>query len=290
MISGMNSTKIFITECPRDAMQGIQNFIPTELKVKYLEALIAVGYDRLDFGSFVSPKAIPQMADTREVVKRLRTEDSATDLSCIVVNERGAQTACSFPKIAFLGYPFSISETFQLRNTRKTIPESVEILDSIQNLCTKHNKSLLVYLSMAFGNPYGDEWNIEILSDWAGRMVRKGVRDIALADTVGNADPTLVEFVFTHLINAFPDIRWSAHFHAHPKDRQALIEAAYHSGCRRFESAISGFGGCPLAKDELVGNLSTESIFAFATQMNIDLRLDKEAFRKAVDISKLVFS
>ena len=286
----MLKSEILITECPRDAMQGIGDFIPTELKVRYLNALLAVGFDRLDFGSFVSTKAIPQMADTAEVVDKLEIPESGADLSCIVVNERGAQKACTYSPIRYLGYPFSISETFQLRNTRKTIPESVDILDSIKNLCAKHDKSLLVYLSMAFGNPYEDEWNVEILGEWAEEMVKKGVRDIALADTVGTADPSLIASVFSHLINAYPDIQWSAHLHAHPRDRQKLIKAAYESGCRRFESAVSGFGGCPFAKDELVGNLSTESVLSFASQKNIDLGLDQEAFKKAVDISKLVFS
>ncbi|MEM6632326.1 MAG: hydroxymethylglutaryl-CoA lyase [Bacteroidota bacterium] len=282
--------KIHITECPRDAMQGIKEFIPTDLKVSYLNALLKVGYDRLDFGSFVSSKAIPQMVDTPAIVERLEVEETGTDLSCIVVNERGATTACSYSQIQFLGYPFSISETFQIRNTRKTIQESVRILDSIQNLCVKHNKSLLVYLSMAFGNPYEDEWSIELLSDWAEQMSNMGVSDIALADTVGRANAEQVQSVFSPLLTAYPRIQWSAHLHAHPKDRMKLIDAAYQSGCRRFESAISGFGGCPFAKDELVGNLATESVLEYASQKNLKLGLDQQAFRKAVDISRLVFS
>ena len=286
----MSLDKLKLIECPRDAMQGLPDFIPTALKVRYLNALLKVGFDILDFGSFVSPKAVPQMADTAELVDQLDLSHGPTELLSIVANERGARAACRFPQIQFLGYPFSISETFQLRNTRKTISESIEIVDKIQELAIKHNKKLLVYLSMAFGNPYNDPWEIDILLSWAEKMIEKEVTYISLADTIGRSDPDLAQELFAELVPAFPQIQWSAHFHAHPINRKKMITAAYAGGCRRFESALRGFGGCPFAKDELVGNISTESILTFCKERQIALNIDQEALREAVDISQLVFS
>ncbi len=286
----MSLEKLKLIECPRDAMQGIPEFIPTSLKVRYLNALLRVGFDILDFGSFVSPKAVPQMADTAELVDQLALSHGPTELLAIVANERGAKDACQFPQIQFLGYPFSISETFQLRNTRKTITESIEIVDKIQELALKHNKKLLVYLSMAFGNPYDDPWEIEILLSWAEKMIGKGIAYISLADTIGRSDPDLAQELFSELVPGFPQIQWSAHFHAHPINRKKMLTAAYAGGCRRFESAIRGFGGCPFAKDELVGNISTESLLDFCKERQIAMNIDQEALREAVDISQLVFS
>ena len=282
--------ELFLIECPRDAMQGIPQQIPTDLKVRYLNALLQVGFDVLDFGSFVSPKAVPQMADTAQVLERLALSDTQTELLAIVANERGAQDACLFPQIQYLGYPFSISETFQVRNTRKTIEESIEIVDRIQELSQKHGKKLLIYLSMAFGNPYGDPWDVGILLTWVERMVARGIQFVSLADTIGRSDPEVAREAFSLVIPQFPEVGWSAHFHALPQHRRSMIAAAYEGGCRRIESAIRGFGGCPFAKDELVGNISTESVLTYCKEENIALRIDEEAFEKAVDISQLVFS
>ena len=282
--------ELSLIECPRDAMQGITRQIPTDLKVRYLNSLLKVGFDVLDFGSFVSPKAVPQMADTAQVLEQLDLSATQTELLAIVANERGARDACQFPSIQYLGYPFSISETFQVRNTRKTIAESLEIVERIQDLSQKHEKKLLIYLSMAFGNPYGDPWELDILLTWAERMVARGIQYISLADTIGRSDPEIAREVFSFVIPQFSEVRWSAHFHALPQHRRRMIAAAYMGGCRRIESAIRGFGGCPFAKDELVGNISTESVLAFCKEEKILLTINEEALKEAVDISQLVFS
>ena len=280
---------IKIIECPRDAMQGIEHPIPTDLKIRYLNQLLAVGFDTLDFGSFVSPKAVPQMADTAEVLAGLDLEHTSTRLLAIVANLRGAEEACKHSEIHYLGYPFSISETFQIRNTRKTIVQSLNLVKEIQELCKLHDKELVVYLSMAFGNPYEDEWSTEILASWAGKMVDLGITTLSLADTVGSASPSQITPLFKQLIIRYPDCEWGAHFHATPQSRIAKIRAAYEGGCRRFDSALMGYGGCPFAKDELVGNISTESLLAFCEQEDLPTGLDSEEFARAAQIAVEVF-
>lgn len=279
-----------IIECPRDAMQGFSRMIPTSEKVEYLQKLLAIGFDTLDFGSFVSPKAIPQLADTKEVLAQLDLENTKTKLLAIVANYRGAEEACAFEEIQYLGYPFSISETFQLRNTKKTIAESLVLVEEMQQLCLQKNKELVVYISMGFGNPYGDEWNIEIVEKWVQKMADMGIKILSLADTVGSADEASIEYLFKNLIPRFPDIEFGAHFHAHPQDRMKKLEAAYKNGCRRFDAAMNGIGGCPFAKDELVGNMATESLLAFCKENKIEVSYNKEAFWKAAEMTPKVFS
>lgn len=282
-------TSLKLTECPRDAMQGIKAWIPSELKTRYLQALLAVGFDRLDFGSFVSPKAIPQLKDTAEVLAGLDTSKSNTDLLAIVVNLRGAQDAARFKEVKYLGYPFSISETFEQRNTNKSIAQSLDIVKQIQELCVREGKELLLYLSMAFGNPYGDPWNVEVVEEWAEQMSTLGIQHLSLADTAGSADPASIQYLYSNLIPRFPDLDWGAHFHSHPEKRQEKLQAAWDHGCRRFDSAMMGFGGCPFAHDELVGNIATESVLSFSESQSIDLGLNMEAFSEAQTIAREVF-
>lgn len=287
---GIPNQELLLIECPRDAMQGITQQIPTDLKVRYLNSLLKVGFDVLDFGSFVSPKAVPQLADTAQVLEQIHLSTTQTELLAIVANERGAKDACQFSAIQYIGYPFSISETFQVRNTRKTIAESIEIVERIQELSQKHGKKLLIYLSMAFGNPYGDPWDMDILLTWGERMAARGIQFISLADTIGRSDPEIAREVFSFVIPTFPEVAWSAHFHALPQHRRRMIAAAYEGGCRRIESALRGFGGCPFAKDELVGNISTESVLTYCKEENIAVQIDEVALKEAMDISQLVFS
>jgi len=279
-----------IIECPRDAMQGIKEHIPTPLKAAYLNALLGVGFDTLDFGSFVSPRAIPQMADTREVLSMLDLSETKSKLLAIVANVRGARDACQFPEIRYLGYPFSISETFQLRNTRKTIAQSLEIVKEIQDMCVSHDKELVVYLSMAFGNPYADEWSAEIVEKWAEVMAELGVGVLSLADTVGTADASSIEYLFSRLIPRFPKVEIGAHFHSNPTSRKEKLAAAYAHGCRRFDTALNGFGGCPFAKDELVGNIATESLIAFCTESQIPLSIKTSELAAAMALANEVFA
>lgn len=249
---------IKLVECPRDAMQGLKQFIPTEKKIEYLNLLLKIGFDTLDFGSFVSPKAIPQMADTHEVIEKL--EESKTKLLAIIANVRGADDACKFNRISYLGYPFSISETFQLRNTNASISQSLNNVEEIQNLCVKYNKQLVVYLSMAFGNPYGDEWNEEIAAHWCGELSERGIKIIALSDTVGVSNQHNINLLFSSLIKLFPSVEFGAHLHTTPNSWEEKIRAAYMAGCCRFDGALGGYGGCPMAKDELTGNMPTEKM------------------------------
>jgi len=280
---------ITIVECPRDAMQGLPFLIPTDIKVAYLNHLLKVGYDVLDFGSFVSPKAVPQMADTTKVLADLKREEDRTKLLAIVANVRGAQDALKFDAVDCIGYPFSLSETFQLKNTRKNCADSFEIVKEIYDLCLNRDKSLVVYLSMAFGNPYQDPWNVEMVALWASKFVELGVSTLSLADTVGNASPDDIETIFSLLIEQYPSIEFGAHFHAHPERQLAKIDRAYKGGCRRFDSAIRGFGGCPFAKDELVGNIATESLLTYCKQRNIGFALDEDKLRDAIAFSHEVF-
>lgn len=284
-----STKKVKLIECPRDAMQGIQPFIPTALKVEYLNALLRVGFDTLDFGSFVSPKAVPQMQDTPQVMFNLDLSATSTKLLAIVANMRGAIHAASYPEIQYLGFPLSLSETFQQRNTNKGIAEALKDVAKMQEVCTGKAKKLIVYLSMGFGNPYGDPWAPEVLAEFVQRLDKMGIRIIALSDTIGVADPPLIRHLFTHLLPAFPAIEFGAHLHTHPATWREKVEAAYSSGCRRFDSALRGLGGCPMAKDELVGNMPTENLVAYFENIGVPLPLDKKAFSEAVGLSEKVF-
>jgi hydroxymethylglutaryl-CoA lyase len=250
-------TPVKVIECPRDAMQGIKDFIPTEQKVQYIQSLLRVGFDTIDFGSFVSPKAIPQMVDTREVLAQLDLSKTTSKLLAIIANVRGAEDACKHPEIDYLGYPFSISENFQMRNTHKTIAQSVVALQEILNIANKHNKEVVVYISMGFGNPYGDPWNVDIVGEWTERLAKMGVKILSLSDTVGTSNPENINYLFSHLIPEYSNIEFGAHLHTTPNTWFEKIDAAYKSGCRRFDGAIQGFGGCPMAKDDLTGNMPT---------------------------------
>ena len=278
---------IKIIECPRDAMQGWTDWIPTEKKIEYLNQLLKVGFDTLDFGSFVSSKAIPQMADTAVVYEGL--EESNTKLLAIVANLRGAETAANFPKIKYLGFPFSISETFQQRNTNSSITEAFKTVEAIQNLCQKSDKEMVVYFSMGFGNPYGDIFNSEIVANWAEKMSNLGIKIIALSDTVGVANSEIITQLYTSLIPAYPNIEFGAHFHANQENWQMKIQTAFEASCRRFDGAIGGFGGCPMAEDDLVGNINTQDMIQFFENQGLELGLDKEEFNKSVKMSHSIF-
>jgi hydroxymethylglutaryl-CoA lyase len=279
---------ITLVECPRDAMQGWMNFIPTGQKVAYLNTLLKVGFDVLDFGSFVSAKAIPQMADTKEVIPQLQLNDK-TKLLAIIANTRGAEEAVGYSEISYLGFPFSISETFQLRNTNKTIAESLKQVEEIQNLCVQHGKELVVYISMGFGNPYGDEYNAEIAIKWVGKLAQLGIKTIAMSDTVGVAKPDTIEYIFNSLVPEFSNVHIGAHFHSGYNTWEEKIQTAYDSGCLRFDSALKGIGGCPMAEDELVGNIATENIVNWCERNNIPLGLDMHAFNDALLMAAKVF-
>lgn len=281
--------RVFITECPRDAMQGIHDWIPTDLKVAYINQLLQCGFDRLDCGSFVSPKAIPQLKDTTEVLDRLN-DKGTTKLLTIVANERGAEEAVQFDQIDFLGYPFSISETFQQRNTNASIEESLKRVEVIQNLCVKSDKTLVLYLSMGFGNPYGDEWNAELVMNWSKRLYDTfSVNELALSDTIGAATPALVQQLFTAIIPELPHVKLGAHLHTLPQNAQALVKAAYDGGCRYFDGAIKGYGGCPMAADDLTGNMPTEQMLDYFNGQGIETGILKPAFDQAITGSSAVF-
>ena len=269
-------------------MQGIKEWIPTELKINYLNDLLACGFDTLDFGSFVSPKAIPQMQDTAHVLEGLK--ESETKLLAIVANERGAEDASYFERIRFLGYPFSISETFQLRNTNATLDESLKRVDAINQICLKTNKELVLYLSMGFGNPYGDSWSPDLVAEWADRLNREfKVARLSLSDTIGAATPDIVYDVFKNVVGSFPDLTISAHLHAIREQAAGLTEAAFNGGCRYFEGAIKGYGGCPMAKDDLTGNMPTEIMLDWFQSHEIETGVGQSAFTKALVTSSIVF-
>lgn len=246
-------------------MQGIRTFIPTERKVQYIQSLLRCGFDTIDFGSFVSPKAIPQMADTAEVLAQLDLSSTHSKLLAIVANTRGAEEASEHPEIRYLGYPFSISENFQMRNTHKTIAESVITLEEILSIASRKNKEVVAYLSMGFGNPYGDPWNVDIVGEWTEKLSGMGVRILSLSDTVGSSTPEIIDYLFSNLIPKYPEIEFGAHLHTTPASWYEKINAAYQAGCRRFDGAIQGFGGCPMAKDELTGNMPTEKMLSYFT-------------------------
>jgi len=281
---------IKLIECPRDAMQGMKDFIPTDLKVSYINDLLKVGFDTLDFGSFVSPKAIPQMRDTHSVLARLNLEETNTKLLSIVANERGATQACEYDEIDYLGFPFSISETFQMRNTKKSIEESLELVEILMNLCDIHGKELVVYASMAFGNPYDDPWDLAILEHWIDRLESLKVGIISLSDTVGVANPKQIEEAFKALSENFPKTEFGAHFHTTAENWEQNLNAAFLSGCTRFDGAVKGYGGCPMAKDDLVGNMPTEKMIAYFNDKHIKLNIDEDAFMVAMDKSRLIFA
>jgi len=279
-----------LIECPRDAMQGWKHFIPTKDKVKYLNALLKVGFDVLDFGSFVSAKAIPQLADTKEVIPQLDMSNTRSRLLAIVANTRGAEDAVQYDEISYLGFPFSISETFQMRNTNKTIAQSLTQVEEIQQLCAQRGKELVIYISMGFGNPYGDDYNAQIAIDWVGRLAALGVKTIAMSDTIGVAEPGNIDYIFNSLIPAFKDIHIGAHFHSTADKWSEKITAAYNAGCRRYDSAMKGIGGCPMAKDDLVGNIATENIVDWCERKNIPLQLDRAAFAEAWKMAGEIFN
>jgi len=281
---------IKITECPRDAMQGIKQQIPTALKVEYINQLLKVGFDTIDFGSFVSPKAIPQMQDTAEVLEQLDLAAGDSKLLAIIANARGAQDACKFEEITYLGFPFSISETFQQRNTNSSIEESLQRVEEIQKLARKHKKKLLVYISMAFGNPYGDAWHADIAIDWCRKLNRLGINDLALADTTGSSTPETIKELFSALIPELKGVNLGAHLHSTKEKSLEKIKAAYDSGCRSFDVAVHGFGGCPMAADDLTGNVATEDLEYFAAQNNIELSLNKAELTKAYEASWKIFN
>jgi hydroxymethylglutaryl-CoA lyase len=279
-----------ITECPRDAMQGIKQMIPTDLKAEYINQLLKVGFDTIDFGSFVSPKAIPQMQDTAEVLKKLELSNTKSKLLAIIANTRGAEDACKFDEITYLGFPFSISETFQQRNTNSSIAESLGRVEEIQSLCLKHKKQMVVYISMAFGNPYGDEWNSDIVIKWTKKLSEMGIKIIALADTIGCSAPDNITYLFSSLIPEFKDVQIGAHLHSTREKAMEKIEASWKSGCRSFDVAVHGFGGCPMAKDELTGNMATEDLEAYASKNSIQLGLNTAELTKAYELSWKIFN
>ena len=254
---------IKLIECPRDAMQGIKHFIPTALKIEYINALLRVGFDTIDFGSFVSHKTIPQMADTVEVLNGLKMEGSRSKLLAIIANVRGAEEAVVHESIDYLGFPFSISETFQIRNTNSTIEQSLKNVEKIQNLCLLSNKELVVYISMGFGNPYGDEWSPEVAINWVKKLASMGIKIISISDTVGIGNPETISYLFKNLIPAFPEIEFGAHLHTHSFNWEEKVKAAHENGCKRFDGAMKGYGGCPMAADDLVGNMPTENLIKY---------------------------
>jgi hydroxymethylglutaryl-CoA lyase len=278
-----------IIECPRDAMQGLAAFIPTEKKALYINMLLKVGFDTIDFGSFVSPKAIPQLRDTDEVLSRLNVSESKSKLLAIVANTRGAEEASQHGAITYLGFPLSISETFQQRNTHKSIVEALNTIEEIQEICKKHNKILVTYISMGFGNPYNDPYDVGIVEQFADILATLDVRIISLADTIGVSKPEQIQYLFKALTAKFPAIEFGVHLHSNPTTAIEKIEAAYSSGCQRFDGAIRGFGGCPMAEGELVGNLATETVLSFLDSKNDAPKLDRVAFREAMVLADSIF-
>jgi len=277
-------------ECPRDAMQGWKHFIPTETKIEYINSLLKVGFDTIDFGSFVSPKAIPQMADTKEIIPQLDKGNTDTKLLAIIANLRGAEEASIYDAITYLGFPFSVSETFQQRNTNSSIEESLERVEEIQNLCIKTGKRLVIYISMAFGNPYGDLYDEEIVFEWVNKIVGMDVGIISLADTVGLATPEQVYDMTSYLIQSLPDTEIGCHLHSTAENWQEKLDAAVKAGCMRFDGALKGIGGCPMADDELVGNMNTEWMIGFFEKNLLSPQLNKEALMESLKIAERIFT
>lgn len=279
-----------IIECPRDAMQGIHDFIPTEVKANYINSLLNVGFDTIDFGSFVSPKAIPQLRDTADVLSKLDLSSTSSKLLAIVANTRGAEDASHFEEISFLGFPFSISETFQQRNTNSSIEKSLFSVEEIQKICISTKKQLVVYISMGFGNPYGDEWSVEVVEKWTKKLAEMGIKILAFSDTIGVSNPDNIEYLFKNIASLFPEIEFGAHLHSTPEARLEKLNAAYKAGCRRIDSAIYGFGGCPMATDELTGNMATETLISFLEENNVETAIDKSAFINSMKIASTIFN
>ena len=280
---------IKIIECPRDAMQGIKTFIPTEQKVAYIQSLLRVGFDTIDFGSFVSPKAIPQMIDTAEVLSKLDLSQTKSKLLAIIANTQGAELAAQHTEIKYLGYPFSISENFQMRNTHKTIAESLVTLQEILTIADLSNKEVVTYISMGFGNPYGDPWNVEIVANWTEKLAAMGVKIISLSDTIGSSTPEVISYLFSNLIPKYPAIEFGAHLHTTADKWHEKINAAYSAGCRRFDGAIQGFGGCPMAKDDLTGNMPTEKMLSYFTQQKAITNTSPMSFENAYNVASQLF-
>jgi hydroxymethylglutaryl-CoA lyase len=280
---------IKIIECPRDAMQGIRDFIPTQKKVDYIQSLLRVGFDTIDFGSFVSPKAIPQMQDTAEVLAQLDLSQTQSKLLAIIANTQGAQLASVYKEIQYLGFPFSISENFQMRNTHKTIAESLVTLQEILDIADASNKEVVAYLSMGFGNPYGDPWNIEIVGEWTEKLSNMGVKILSLSDTIGSSTPEVIDYLFSHLIPKYPQIEFGAHLHTTPDKWHEKIDAAYKAGCRRYDGAIQGFGGCPMAKDDLTGNMPTEKLVSYFTAQKENTSISPMSFESAYNEASKIF-
>ncbi len=281
---------IQLVECPRDAMQGLHTFIDTDVKAAYINQLLRCGFDTIDFGSFVSPKAIPQLRDTAEVLNKLDLSTTSSKLLAIIANVRGAEDAVKFEEIRYLGFPFSISETFQQRNTNASIAESLTRVEEIQSLCVNHNKELVVYISMAFGNPYGDAWSADVAIDWTKRLAELGIKIIALADTTGVSNPANIDYLFSNIIPAFPHLTIGAHLHTTPDSWKEKMEAAWQAGCRRFDHAVLGFGGCPMAADALTGNMPTERVLEFLAEKEVVTGIDSEKFGLAFGAAGGVFA
>lgn len=280
--------KLKLIECPRDAMQGLHDFVPTDVKIDYINGLLECGFDTIDFGSFVSPKAIPQMRDSAEVLEGLN--DSESHLLAIIANERGANDAASFELIKYLGYPFSVSEEFQKRNTNATIDESFSRVEGIREIAMKANKELVLYLSMGFGNPYGEDWHPDIVAKWSEKLNKElDIKILALSDTIGVANPEIVDSLFATLIKELPEVEFGAHLHTVPENAQNLVKAAYEAGCRRFDGAIKGFGGCPMAKDDLTGNMPTEAMLAWFDANAVGTGIDNDAFVSSMQKAVQVF-
>ncbi|MCG2611776.1 hydroxymethylglutaryl-CoA lyase [Flavobacterium sp. SM15] len=286
----MKTEQVKIIECPRDAMQGIKDFIPTEKKVQYIQSLLRVGFDTIDFGSFVSAKAIPQMQDTAEVLAKLDLSKTQSKLLAIIANTQGAENASIHPEIQYLGFPFSISENFQMRNTHKTIAESLVTLDEILNIADKSNKEVVTYISMGFGNPYGDPWNVEIVGEWTEKLANMGVKILSLSDTVGSSTPEVIDYLFSNLIPKYPNVEFGAHLHTTPDKWFEKVDAAYKAGCRRFDGAIQGFGGCPMAKDDLTGNMPTEKMLSYFTTEKANTNLSPMSFESAYNEALKIFT
>lgn len=280
---------IKIIECPRDAMQGIKSFIPTARKVDYIQSLLRVGFDTIDFGSFVSAKAIPQMQDTAEVLAQLDLSQTNSKLLAIIANTQGAIAASAHKEIQYLGFPFSISENFQMRNTHKTIEESLVTLNEILEIADKTNKEVVAYLSMGFGNPYGDPWNVDIVGNWTENLANRGVKILSLSDTIGSSTPEVIQYLFSNLIPKYPEIEFGAHLHTTPEKWFEKVDAAYNAGCRRFDGAIQGFGGCPMAKDTLTGNMPTEKLLSFFTSQKEQTNTSPMSFESAYNEATKLF-
>lgn len=279
-----------LIECPRDAMQGFLSFIPTKKKIEYFNELLKVGFDTLDVGSFVSKKKVPQLADTSDVIKSLNIGNSSTKLLVIVGNERGAREAVDYDEITYLGFPFSISETFQKRNINSSIKESLVRLEKIQNLCVKNNKKLVTYFSMAFGNPYGDQWSIYIVAHWVEKLLNDfGIDILSLSDTIGSSTPNVITWLFSKLIEEFPNVEFGAHLHSSPDNYFDKLQSAYDAGCKRYDGSILGIGGCPMAKDDLVGNMATEKMIEFLNGKSENLQLDNVSLEKSLVIARAIF-